>query len=74
VFFKQEAFLAKVERLPTQHRDRPHCPVCKRELLAFEDILFSVGNHKDRAALIAVTFHVQCACGHKYDLRVGVKQ
>jgi transposase-like protein len=67
--------MTSVKRLPVQHRQRPHCPSCGDDLPDFNDTQTSVafGGLKS-ATLDAITYHVTCGCGAKWDLRKTVKK
>jgi len=59
-----------VTRLPTQHKQKPHCSVCKEDLPTFKGMSLSV-NPTDlgETEIEAITFHVRCKCGAKWDMR-----
>jgi len=66
--------VSKVRRLPTQHKDKPHCPACERDLPTFDNIAISVPVDDFKGAtLVHVSFRVRCACGETWDIRKGAK-
>ena len=57
-----------VQRLPVQHRNHPRCTECERDLPTFDNVAFMLPGD-DRVVLIAVTFHIVCECGRRWDVR-----
>lgn len=65
----------KIERLPVQHPRRPHCPACGVDLPTFETAQTTLAfDALKTATLDAITYHITCACGAKWDLRKSVKK
>ena len=66
---------SQVTRLPTQHRQRPHCPSCGRDVPTFHQSTFMV-SESDLAGWVlqAVTFHIRCPCGAGWDLKKTAKE
>jgi hypothetical protein len=60
-----------VTRLPTQHRQHPHCPACKTDLPTFDTL--SLATPLGEFRLLGITFHVRCKCGLAYDMRKDAK-
>lgn len=63
--------MSTVTRLPKQHKKAPHCTSCGRDLPHPAGVTVDVCQHSDweGVTLLAVTYHVRCACGTSWDLR-----
>jgi hypothetical protein len=65
---------AHIERLPTQHKLHPHCPACKKDLPTFDHVCMTMNPNELRGGtLLGVTYHVQCSCGNRCDLRKNAR-
>lgn len=64
----------KLTRLPVQHPQAPHCAACDAPLPNFNNTQFVMGMYPtDAFELEAVTFHIQCKCGAKWDIKKKTK-
>ncbi len=61
--------MSTVSRLPTQHRQHPHCATCDAGLPAFESFEVNASVHEmGETKLLGITYHHQCKCGAEYSL------
>lgn len=58
-----------VSRLPRQHPKHPHCAACDRDLPSFDMNFWFVSEELGETQVEAVTFHVVCPCGTRWDIR-----
>jgi hypothetical protein len=63
----------KVTRLPVQHKQSPHCPSCKADLPNLNSMSVIMGPENGDFEVLALMFHIRCACGARWDLRKDVK-
>lgn len=61
----------KITRLPIQHRTRPHCRSCGRDLPVVNHVNFA--NETTGFIIEAVTIHMICPCGARGTVRRYVK-
>ena len=66
--------MTKLARLPVQHPRRPHCLSCGADLPTFNNAILDAFGGLAPVTLDAVTFHVTCPCGAKWDLRKSVRK
>jgi hypothetical protein len=58
-------------RLPVQHRQRPHCPKCGKNLPTFPSAAISLlACDLDGVDLVrtTITFRMRCECGEVHDI------
>jgi hypothetical protein len=64
----------KVIRLPTQHKNYPHCPSCSRDITSLDDLQMILAESSTKTKVLAVTVEVQCECGQILGLRKSVSR
>ena len=66
---------SNVTRLSVQHAQKPHCESCHRDLPSVGNLTLSrpTGDLSwQNVTLVALTFHVRCACSAEWDMTVDV--
>lgn len=66
---------SQVTKLPTQHRQRPHCLSCGLNVPTFDGSPLYFSEH-DLAgwSITAMTFHLRCPCGAEWDLKKTARE
>jgi transposase-like protein len=64
---------SNVIRLPVQHKQRPRCPGCDREITLDEQLTVAAAGF-EHLKLLSVTFALECECGQRIALRKTVKR
>ena len=62
-----------VTRLPVQHKQTPHCSTCNAMLPRIDGLEIVLPSTAVGLDVLAVTLHVRCPCGAKWDLRKEVQ-
>ena len=64
----------KVVRLPTQHKNYPHCPSCSCDITSLDDLQVSLSDSSAKTKILAIIVEVRCECGQILGLRKSVSR
>lgn len=63
-----------VKRLPVQHKQKPHCTGCKKDLpLVGQCRIDAPADLFDGFELQTISYLVKCSCGNRFVMEVTVK-